>query len=306
MQESDPQDNLESVSHENYQVGKILLFFAKIITFQINQWYSKTIDVFVEKFGKYPSTANDHVKIEMAMKKASKLLGKLFEANEKFPTSFLDDDDLTRFIVKEAKKNCSENTASIDAIAKYIKSALDDPSVAIKFKVPLKQTKTPVVQAMKRCLESMPFIFVLDEADELHQIQEGRMNGFENLQRAISYLRPRTKLFFLALGTKSIAHNLKPPVRDNSARDVIRFKLPAPIVLLSDSSVFSQEVFPLKDVRSSGAIEKQEKGIKRKTNAGHKRQTKKHRPSFTVKKTKKQPQEDVKNEKDPMSDLDDE
>ena len=138
-------------------------------------------------------------------------------------------------------------------MAHYIMSILQNPSDALY--VADVDLSNPALRAMTECLSLFPFIFILDEADQLNDIKSGTFtSGFEQLRRALSYLIPQTNIFFLTLGTESTIRDLNPSPRDDSLRYVQRKELLDPIVLLSNYSVYSRDLYPIENVKLTREI----------------------------------------------------
>ena len=229
------------------RTGRILFFFSQIITSYLRDLHLTIKNLMDENlFG------SD----ERLVHAACSSLGKLFEQNDAIDCdSVLNNSRISQHILNEAS---STKIVSVNSIAKYIQIILDDPFSALddqlKAIIPRR-----VSTAISKCLALFPFIFVLDKADELTNFagwisnddsSNFRVTGFEVLRRAISYLLPCTKIFFLTLGTRSDILDLNPPLREiNSGRLKERNVSLRPIILISNTSIFSKEEFPIKDVK---------------------------------------------------------
>ena len=250
------------------QSGRILLFFSKIITVCIRDLLSRITSGLENNQGNV-----DRMDLVRA---ACYATGKLFEKNESIDCrAILNDIALDQFIINtilsgpensDPNKTCfnyivdpsGQNKSfvpTVNGIASYIKLILDDPLSAA-----LEKNSRDASNLLSQCLNLFPFIFVIDEADELSaqtesfrqdNYQKVTIPGFEVVRRALSYLIPQTKIFFLTLGTRSDIIDLNPPLRENSARLVNRQSMPKPILLLSNTSTFTKYDFPIESLNIS-------------------------------------------------------
>ncbi len=169
---------------------------------------------------------------------------------------------------------------TVNGLAFYIKSILDNPLTSLS-----PETQTNLCDMDRRAatliassLNLFPFIFVLDEADDLNRpsaqvpmdsSQSAVITGFEIIRRALSYLIPGTNIFFLTLGTRSDVHDLSPPSRENSQRLMRRRFTPKPIILLSNTSTFSKQEYPLEKLTISQNVLKNPVFFKLLATLGH-------------------------------------
>jgi hypothetical protein len=75
-------------------------------------------------------------------------------------------------------------------------------------------------------------------------------------------------VFYLTLGTKSDVHDLNPPIRENSTRIPHRNRSLSPIILLSNSSIFSQE-YPIEKIKINHNILRNPVSFKFLVTSGH-------------------------------------
>ncbi len=247
IEKMNPADSVEFVSYGSCGIGHILLFFAKIVTFYLREWYARIVEL--------KGARNDLTLVEL-VRLASSEISSSFDRNDDLDCSFVKDADLESFILEHSP------SCTVDSIAAYIKSCLDSPSFVFQKTVKdgtsqstcilnnhfesYERVDADILKEMQECLQSFPFVFILDEANELSRKpkESDEMTGFEVLRRAISYLKVSTKIFFLTLGTKSDVYDLNPPIRDNSKRLLTRTVTLPPITLLSNTSVFVQDKYP--------------------------------------------------------------
>lgn len=257
----------------NSSIGKILIFFAKLLT------------AYVSEIAKNASLAilNRNESIEVFDKSnvmaEIKNFGKLFEMNDVMDTF------IAEFSNRKYPVFFETPEAKVSDVADYISDLLSNPvkyvpidteschrELNTKFgsSVQLKQVLDYIELKKKACsffeliLERFPLIFVLDEVDILSKIpvriilplkkDSGKfMSGFEALRRALSYLNNSPSLFFLTLATKSTVIDINPPVVDISSRYLERKKVSKPIILPSNSNIFAKE-YPISSLKPSSEL----------------------------------------------------
>ncbi len=270
------------------QNGQILLFFCKIITAYIRGLHSRVV-------AGLKNGGSDIEGLDL-IRSASSDIGKLFEKNERIDcNAILNNETMTidiwNNVLKLHQSIASEKklivvlpedkfVPTVNGLAFYIKSILDNPSTSLS---PEAQTNLcdfdrRAAMLIAFSLKLFPFIFVLDEADDLNRpsaqvpmdsSQSAVITGFEIIRRALSYLIPGTNIFFLTLGTRSDVHDLSPPSRENSQRLMRRRFTPKPIILLSNTSTFSKQEYPLEKLTISQAVLKNPVFFKLLATLGH-------------------------------------
>jgi hypothetical protein len=258
VKKSDLLIDLRENAYNPCGVGKILMFFALIITNYLRKWHNLLVDLIDDDFAK---------SIEQAVSPSdlnsfnSKIIDLCYYVCEELGKAFLNNTDLIKFIVNST----GGPEPKVKSFSKYIADILKLPSkaaptddvdmanpteaVSQEYKELVTFKRKMAWIALTEILYSFPFLFVLDEADELNNgINPSSMSQFENLRRAISYIEIEAKVFCLTLGTKSDVHDLNPPIRENSARIPLRNRSLSPIILLSNSSIFLQE-YPIEKIK---------------------------------------------------------
>lgn len=94
-----------------------------------------------------------------------------------------------------------------------------------------------------------PFLFFIDEAGILAKMKNFQNNrrlytAFQVFRRALSYLDCKTRIFFIALGTKSSLEELSPPIIESSGRVFKRQLNHEPIILTQNFDIWKDE-YPL-------------------------------------------------------------
>ncbi len=221
---------------------------------------------------------NDYIDFSSILRDLSVENAKI--APVKVTTKMTPIEELEEHILEVAHGRTSTHLyASVKEIAIYIQKILDDPSLALRTEDYTASTQSILAaKLIGACLLKFPFLVVLDEADTLDKPIKVSANDdfslvkvtqFEVLRRAISYLVPGTKIFFLTLGTRSDIHNLNPPLRENSRRLQGRNELPRPILLLSNTSVFSEEEYPIEKLHLNQEVLKNPMLFKFLATLGH-------------------------------------
>jgi hypothetical protein len=161
-----------------------------------------------------------------------------------------------RFLSKLSSNGKSIASVCVAEVSRSITGLLTSPAEFLSLDPDNDGLVTKISEILARNFNSFPFLYVVDEADLLatHQFDQliapgssshsRIVNGLEVFRRAISYIEPSAPIIFLTLGTKSDVSVLNPPVIDISARYPNRTKFLAPIVLTSNSNIFSLK-FPI-------------------------------------------------------------
>jgi hypothetical protein len=284
----DPYIDLREYPYHLCGIGNILMFFAQIITNYLRKWHNLLVDLIYDDLVKSIKEAVSPSDITYFNSKIIDLcnyvceeLGKVFEKNDELDCSFLNNMDLIQFIVNSTGRP----EPKVKSLSKYISDILKLPSKAAPADDADMVNSTEAVSeeykelvtfkrklawiALGNFLHSFPFLFILDEADELNnRINPGAMSQFENLRRAISYIEMETNVFYLTLGTKTDVHNLNLPICENSARIPLRNRSLSPIILLSNTSIFSQE-YPIEKIKINHKILKNPVFLKFLVTLGH-------------------------------------
>ena len=243
LQPSDSLDDLTKLLYSELGIGKILMFFAKVITVVLREWATRI----QQMHQRFPTDT-----IEVCVRSACAELGSMFDKNDEFDCSPLLNQSLEREI---AAKIISHKPAegikviTVGDVAGYIKDLLHLKSWTLPDAE--SSLNDVILEAMKSFLSAFPFLFVLDEADELDDkaLPKRSPSSIQILRRALSYLTPGTRIFFLTLGTKSDIYDLNPPLIENSGRSLFRTKSFQPIILLSNTSIFSKSDLPLEKLK---------------------------------------------------------
>ncbi len=280
VKEKDSPVVLTDAPFDSVQVGKTLMFFAQITTLYLKDWRA----LITESIEAHSQTAHYHTLTEeeketlhfQIARAACSKLGHLFDDNHAITCpSFAD-------IMVEISSKLAYPNNRVEDIALFIFFILNEPALVFvqetmslghaqhadqlklqnqdqpQGQVPSASQREvdsvkndPAVKAMKKCLDLIPFTIVLDEADQLNGNDPNHCShGFEQLRRALSYLQPKTNIFFLSLGTRSTVHDLNPEPRDDSKRYTgIRRNLLQPIVLQSNCSVFAKDKYPVEKLK---------------------------------------------------------
>ncbi len=105
----------------------------------------------------------------------------------------------------------------IDLLLKYPSKFLNFPNTTTDDAI--KRKFSEICNAIQKQLNNFPFLLVIDEAQILSKIEYNLTDGnetnlkataFQLFRRALSYLKPGTPFFVLALGTKSLILDIMP------------------------------------------------------------------------------------------------
>ncbi len=137
---------------------------------------------------------------------------------------------------------------NIDDISNYIEALLKNPLQFLTKADNIDDfTFAAICEALKQTISSFPFILVIDEAHLLANLSfdvKGRdmssvkFTGFQILRRALTYLKQKTSLFVLTLGTKSVLLDMNPPDIDSFRLNRAVSFMP-PMVLSGNFDIFS-------------------------------------------------------------------
>lgn len=229
----DDPTNLESISYSQCTVGKVLNYFARIITRYFKDLLNKSKTKGIES--------------------AIKSLGSRFldNANLKACDCFTDQSLMDILFRKYCNLDADQNI-TVKNVSTYLHDVCVDPKKA--FINQLNDSEANFCRLIAKNLLRFPFLFVIDEAGILSKIEYETKpdrkirNGFEAFRRAVSYLKANTLTLFLTLSTKSNIVDLNPEVVDESKRHQRRTKVPNPIILSSNLNIFSKE-FPVHNFR---------------------------------------------------------
>ena len=220
---SDPPYDLNSLEYSSCAVGKILHFFARIITRQVVE--------IVE-------LAN-----EDSLNSAIGKFAKIFSQNEKLTYDCLTEEMEMKNLYSNAGLANDFKFVTVEMVSEFISKILKNPELC--FSRTLTNDEISICHSLASQILSFPFIFVIDEAEVLaKKTNFSNLNGFEAFRRAMSYLKPNTNILVLTLGTKSNIIDLNPRVVDSSKRFTNRKELPFPIILSSNLNILSKEYPP--------------------------------------------------------------
>lgn len=252
-QYNDTAGNQSKISCESSTVGKILLFFARITVSYLRSVSRMSAELHLK----------ENTPIPVAVSEAVKNHAEFFFENENLLSKF----EILSY--EEVKDTCrsllglpESNFITVEHLEAFLGKILTNPKVCCLNLA--KQDEVTQNLYAEICLELLdktqkfPFLFVLDEADLLSDLQFNQIglslnrtvSGFEVLRRALGYFPHISKFFFLTLGTKSDVIDLNPPVLDMSSRFQKGKVIPRPITLSSNASIFSKS-FPITKLNPS-------------------------------------------------------
>lgn len=144
----------------------------------------------------------------------------------------------------------------VGEIADWLYNILEDPACLLEATNlgPGDALMTIFVDELKTKLTTFPFIFVLDEAALLNgsdykttvtqkvvnNIKEFKTSGFSIFRRATAYLKEKTRIIVLTLGTKSDVIDLNQEVTFTSDRMTSATKLLPPIIFSGNLDIFEE------------------------------------------------------------------
>jgi hypothetical protein len=238
--QSDSVQDQSELDYQSSNIGKILGFIANYICM--------FIDLTRENFRLQMTQQGTAASI--AFKECLKQFGSLFCENLSESFIMKSPEQMSEIFSYFTDEFYTERTSSritVENVAKFIEMVLSNPEKYYFFSGNM---DSEYFRLLKEALKLFPFVLVVDEADLLikHEVfistSSNRINGLEIFRRALSYLHPTTRLVILTLGTRASIITLNPPLFDISGRYITRNTLPYPIILSSNTNVYSDR-FPI-------------------------------------------------------------
>ena len=239
------------ISCETSTVGKILLFFARITVSYLRSVSRMAAEIHLKK----------NTSIPLAVSEAVNNHAELFFENENLLSKF----EVLSY--DEVKNTCrlllglsESDFIQVGHLEEFLGKILANSKACLKLdeKDKNRNIYSQICLELSDKAQKFPFLFVLDEADLLSNLQFNQIglslnrtvSGFEVLRRALGYFPHSSNFFFLTLGTKSDVIDLNPPVLDMSSRFQKGKVIPRPITLSSNASIFSK-TFPITKLNPS-------------------------------------------------------